>query len=145
MSAALARRLALRLHALSPRDQRWALAQLPEALRAEVPRWMAELKSKGVPADLAITMAECGTASWVSPEFDELRAALDGLEPTWAARVLAAARSPNAQAVILSLPAERAEAVGSEWRAHPTLPAGLEAFLQGELSEARAQRKGGAA
>jgi len=145
MSASLSRRLALRLHALSARDQRWALAQLPETVRAEVACLIAELRSKGVPADLAMAMAERGTAPWVSPEFGELRAAMEGLNPAWAARMLAAARSPNAQAVIHSLPADRAGAVQSELSAHPSLPADLEAFLQGELSEARASRQGSAA
>lgn len=145
MSASLARRLALRLHALSSRDQRWALLQLPEAIRAEVVRLVADLKAKGVPADLAMAMAERGAAPWVSPEFGELRAAMEGLNPAWAARLLAAARSPNAQAVIHSLPADRAGAVQSELNAHPTLPAGLEGFLQSELSDARAPRQEGAA
>jgi len=145
MSASLARRMALRLHALSSRDQRWALSQLPEAIRAEVARLVADLKAKGVPADLAMAMAERGTAPWVSPEFSELRAAMEGLNPAWAARLLAAARSPNAQAVIHSLTADRAGAVQSELGAHSTLPAALEAFLQGELSEARSPRKESAA
>jgi hypothetical protein len=145
MSASLARRMALRLHALSSRDQRWALSQLPEAIRAEVARLVADLKAKGVPADLAMAMAERGTAPWVSPEFGELRAAMEGLNPAWAARLLAAARSPNAQAVIHSLTADRAGAVQSELGAHPVLPAALEAFLQGELSDARAPRKESAA
>ena len=145
MSASLARRLALRLHALSSRDQRWALSQLPDAIRAEVARLVADLKAKGVPADLAMAMAERGAAPWVSPEFDELRAALEGLNPAWAARMLAAARSPNAQAVIHSLPADRARAVQSELSAHPALPAALEVFLQGELSDARSPRKDSAA
>ena len=145
MSASLARRMALRLHALSSRDQRWALSQLPEAIRAEVARLVADLKAKGVPADLAMAMAERGAAPWVSPEFGELRAAMEGLNPAWAARLLAAARSPNAQAVIHSLPADRAGAVQSELNAHPTLPAGLEAFLQSELSDARSPRKESAA
>ena len=145
MTASLARRLALRLHALSSRDQRWALSQLPEAFREEVPRLMAELESKGVPADLAMAIAERGTAPWVSPEFGELREALEGLNPAWAARMLAAARSPNAQAVIHSLPGDRAGAVQSELSAHPALPAGMEAFLRSELSAARARHKGSTA
>jgi hypothetical protein len=141
MSTSLNRRLALRVHALSSRDQRWALAQLPETIRAEVARLLAELKSKGVPGDLATALAERGTAPWVSPEFGELRAAMDGLNPAWAARMLAAARSPNAQAVIHSLPADRAGAVQFELNTHPALPSALETFLQGELSDARPPRK----
>lgn len=145
MNGSLARRVALRLHALSSRDQRWALAQLPETVRAEVSRLVSELQSKGVPADLAMALAERGAAPWISPEFGELRAALDGLNPAWAARLLAAARSPNAQAVIHSLPTDRAGAVQSELSAHPALPAGLEGFLQGELSDARSPCKDSAA
>jgi len=145
MSNSLARRLALRLHALSPRDQRWALGQLPDAARGEVSALLAELRSKGVPADLAMAMAERGTAPWVSPEFGELRAAMERLSPAWAARMLAAARSPNAQAVIHSLPADRAGVLQSELTAHPTLPTAIEAFLQHELSDARSTRKDNAA
>jgi hypothetical protein len=145
MNVSLTRRLALRLHALSARDQRWALARLPEAVRAEVPPLLVELKSMGVPTDMAMAMAERGTAPWVSPEFGELRAALEGLNPAWAARMLTAARSPNAPAVIASFTADRAGAIQSEWSAHPKLPVALEAFLQGELSAVRAQRRGSAA
>jgi len=138
MTSGLPRRIALQLHGLAPPDRRWALAQLPSTLRKDVESLLRELRAMGVPADLAQAVAERGAAPWVSPEFGELRAAIERLSPSWAARLLAAARSPDTPAVVQSSPADRASALQHELSRHSALPPGLEAFFRQVISESRA-------
>lgn len=138
MSAGLPRRIAMLLHGLAPSDRRWALAQLPSAMRKDVEPLLKKLQGMGVPGDLARAVAERGSAPWVSPEFGELRAAVERLSPSWAARVLAAVRSPDTTAVVQSSPADRANALQQELSRHAAVPAGLEALLRQMISESRA-------
>jgi hypothetical protein len=139
MSAAM-RKAALLLRSLARADRAWLLSQLPAQQAAELKTLLKELERFGVDAQSAsLALGESAQRPWVSPELGELQSALADVSPVWAARLLAAAQSPDTAVLLEIQTADRASAVKSEFSRAPRLPVALERAIREELERLRAQ------
>lgn len=137
MSAAM-RKSALLLRTLGRADRAWLLSQLPAQQVVELKSLLAELERFGVDVQSAsFALGESAQRPWVSPELGELQSVLANVSPVWAARVLAAAQSPDTTVLLEIQAADRVSAVKSEFSRAQRLPVALEHAIREELERLR--------
>lgn len=113
MSARGLRQTAVTLAAMHPVDRRWILAQLPPALARALVGMLRDVEAMGpVPTDwLRDALESPLVADFMPPTPSILIHVLDGLSPTWAARMLKAAAPDHVEIYLAACETRRAQAV----------------------------------
>jgi hypothetical protein len=136
-----ARKAALALAAMHPRDRDWMLERLPVSQRRVLNTLIDEARKLGnIDPSLVKTLLSDIPASDVVevPPPDQLIRALDRLPNAWAARMLAAAAPDHAEVYLASCGPSRARAVQAELdQLPPTMPAALAKALSRRLADSQ--------
>ncbi|MDE2342016.1 MAG: hypothetical protein KGL63_01265 [Betaproteobacteria bacterium] len=113
MSARGLRQAAVALAAMHSADRRWILGQLPPSQARALMDLLHDVESMGpVPTEwLRDALASPLVADFVPPTPSILIHVLDGLSPTWAARMLKAAAPDHFEIYLAACETRRAQAV----------------------------------
>lgn len=145
MNPAGARKAAMALAAMHPRDRHWMLSRLPQRQRRALEVLVREVRrlSGGDPgvlqAMLADTRADTPLAEVPPP--DQLVRSLDQVPAAWAARTLAAVAADHVDVYLASCDPLRAMHVKRELERLPSrMPLALARALSRRLAEASAEQ-----